>query len=422
MKKVLALILVFLLAVSCEDKTDLTEPGKIDTGTADFTNFVSLGNSLTAGYQSSALFQSAQIYSFGKQIADQVGATYVQPTIDDPGIGGRIQVKSIDPFVTTTAALNGGEPNNSTFSGIYNNLGIPGSLLPDILQTKESSSTPASFNPFFDIILRKQGKTPLETAIAAQPTLLTLWIGNNDILGYATSGGTQDHTPVKTFAFLYDQLCGSLAQAGIPVVLANIPNVSAIPFFTTVSSQLMAKGVSVIYGTKADGSITPMDLTKNLLTLKAQEEIAQNKGFTESNPLSNSVILDESEIDTVENIVSNFNTTIRSTAQKYGFHLVDINNFFNQVENNGYSSDGVNYTTEYVSGGIFSLDGIHPTSQGYAIVANLFIQKINDDFHAHIPKINVSEIPGSLELSKQVSFGKHNLPKFEKGTFDGIFY
>ncbi len=422
MKKVLGIILIILIAVSCEDRTDLTEPSEVDTGTADFTNFVSLGNSLTAGYQSRALYESAQNYSFGKQIADQVGATYVQPTISDPGIGGRIEVQSINPFSITSAAEDAGSPTNLSYAGIYNNLGIPGSLLPDILTAKDASTALDPTNIFFDIVLRKQGKTPLEMAIEAKPTLLTLWIGNNDILGYATSGGTVGYTPTETFAYLYDQLCGALAQAGIPVVLANIPNVSDIPFFTTVGSQLILSGITAVYGTKSDGSVVQMDLTKNLLTLDAQAELIQGKGLSASAPLSNRVILDEGEINTVDSVTSIFNATISSVSQKYKFHLVDINNFFNQVALNGYITNGVKFTTEYVSGGLFSLDGVHPTSQGYAIVANLFIQKINDDFNANIPKINVSEVPGSLELSKQVSLGRYNLPKFKKGTFERIFY
>lgn len=80
------------------------------------------------------------------------------------------------------------------------------------------------------------------------------------------------------------------------------------------------------------------------------------------------------------------------------------------------------FTTQYISGGIFSLDGVHPTSQGYAIIANQFIEKINADFGAKIEKINVSRVPGSLEFAKKVTFEKFNLPIFEIGTFDNIFY
>ncbi|MBK7106710.1 MAG: hypothetical protein IPH62_15660 [Ignavibacteriae bacterium] len=461
MKKLLAIILIGIFILSCEDRSDLTEPAKPNTGSADFSKFVTIGNSLTAGYQSSALYESAQEYSYGKQIANQAGVEFVQPTISDPGIGGRIEVKSLDPFSTSYASINAGSPTNLNYVGVYNNLGIPGALLPDILTAKSSATAIDKTNLFFDIVLRNQDKTPLEMAISAQPTLVSLWIGNNDILGYATSGGTLPHTPTETFAFLYDQLCGGLAQASIPVVLANIPNVSAIPFFTTVAPNV---GLAIqaaqtqnpqiqglVYSTSTEipigvASVSDLLTNKTMVTLRGSSAaafIGDTKGLyystnslavpegvntaypfglTPENPFPNTFVLDPSEQIIVENVVSNFNASINSISQKYGFHLVDINNFFNEVAENGYIANGVEFTTEFISGGIFSLDGVHPTSQGYAIIANLFIEKINDVFDASMDKINVSEIPGSLELAKKVTFTKNNLPIFEKGTFDRLFY
>ncbi|HKB87472.1 MAG TPA: hypothetical protein VKD08_14950, partial [Ignavibacteriaceae bacterium] len=75
MKNNIRLILVVLLPLlmffGCKERTDLTGP-KPESGQADFSTFVSIGNSLTAGYESSALFESAQMYSFGSLISQQV--------------------------------------------------------------------------------------------------------------------------------------------------------------------------------------------------------------------------------------------------------------------------------------------------------------------------------------------------------------
>ncbi|MCB0746811.1 MAG: hypothetical protein KDC90_05045 [Ignavibacteriae bacterium] len=461
MKKYLSFFLIILALLSCEDRNDLTAPEKPTTGNADFTNFISIGNSLTAGYQSSALYESAQNYSFGKLIANQAQVDYVQPIISDPGIGGRIEAKSISPFVTSTQPLNAGQPTNLDYAGVYNNLGIPGALLPDLLLAKNASSAIDKTNIFFDIVLRNQDKTVLEQVISAQPTLATLWIGNNDILGYATSGGILPHTPVQTFGVLYDQLCGSLSQAEISVLLANIPNVSSIPFFTTVAPSVglaiqAAKTenpsiVGLVYQVSTEykigiSSIGDLLANKTMITLKGSGAAAfigdtqglyysTNKisipegintaypfGLTPENPFPNQFVLDPDEQIEVSNVIGSFNATIATISEKYGFHLVDVNAFFNNVATNGYKANGVNFSTTFVTGGLFSLDGVHPTSQGYAIIANLFIDKINTDFGASIPKINVSEIPGSLELAKKMEFGKNNLPIFDSKAFDKIFY
>ena len=171
--KLLLLPLIFaLIFVSCEDKSDLTAPGPVNTGDADFSRFYAIGNSLTAGYQSSSLYESAQKYSFGKQIANQVNATFEQPTVADPGIGGRIDVLTVSPFVTTTQPEAGGLPTNSTYAGTYNNMGIPGIVVGDALLTTSSPSPISGDNPLIDVVLRGQG-TVLEQVLRETPTFIS---------------------------------------------------------------------------------------------------------------------------------------------------------------------------------------------------------------------------------------------------------
>ena len=64
------------------------------------------------------------------------------------------------------------------------------------------------------------------------------------------------------------------------------------------------------------------------------------------------------------------------------------------VAANGYSLSGETYTTAYISGGLFSLDGVHPSSRGYGIVANEYIKVMNSKFSMSIPLVDISQIPG----------------------------
>ncbi len=457
---ILLAITSLLFFVACEDKSDLTAPSAPNTGTADFTRFVAIGNSLTAGKQNNSVYETSQVYSFSKMIAEQVGVSFEQPLIQNPGIGGRIDIVSLDPFKTETQDDNETRLNGD-YAGIYNNLGIPGILLPDVLLTKESPSQYVGANAMIDAVLRKQGHTVLELAIASQPTFATLWIGNNDILGYATSGGILPHTPVADFATAYNTLTGALAQAGIPVVVANIPNVRDVPFFITVSpkigyalEQLQAANPAIqglaYQMTDAPyvglASIDDLKTNKILLTLKAglaTDYIGDKTGayykvnnipipatvdtqypfgLTPQNPFPNQFVLDLAEQKEVETVTTSFNNSIASAVKAVGFHLVDINSFFNGIAKNGIVANGIQFSTTFVKGGIFSLDGVHPTSQGYAIIANEFIKVINSKFSASIPQINVSTIPGSLELAKHSELNKIGIPVFEKGTFDNYLY
>ena len=145
-------------------------------------------------------------------------------------------------------------------------------------------------------------------------------------------------------------------------------------------------------------------------------DTTQPFGLHPLNPIPDAFVLDPAEIQEVQNTVASFNQTIAGIASSNGWALVDVNAFFKQTAASGYVADGVKFTTEYVTGGLFSLDGVHPTSQGYAIIANLFIDKINEAFGANIPKVNVTTIPGSLVLAK-VSFNKYGIPKLDKNAF-----
>lgn len=424
------LIATIIIFSGCEDRTELSAPAAPNTGTANFAKFVSIGNSLTAGYQSGSLYQSAQEYSFGNLIAKQVKTTYAQPLVADPGTAGRIEVSSLEPFVTKINSTQGA-PINSSYASPFNNLGVPGATLYDVLNATSSTTCYSNVfggspNPMFDLILRGLG-SQFSQAKKIQPTLLTLWIGNNDILGYATQGGSVPFTPVANFNAMYDQLADSIAALNPGgVLVANIPNVLGIPYFTTVGGQLKLKGMTHVFITTSAG-VTYASLDNNLLTLPASTELALGKGVSPATPLSNKVVLDSTEIPNVISVVSQYNSKIQAVATARGWHLVDMNAFFTNVitltqQGKKLEVDGLQFDAIYVSGGLFSLDGVHPTSQGSAIMANEFIKVLNSKFNASIPLVNVATIPGSLPFSKSVNYGPLGLPIFEKGTFDHLLF
>ncbi len=76
----------------------------------------------------------------------------------------------------------------------------------------------------------------------------------------------------------------------------------------------------------------------------------------------------------------------------------------------------------FVTGGLFSLDGVHPTSQGQAIIANEFIKITNAKFNANLPLIDVSTIPGSLTLTGKVGLDKNGYAIFPKDAFDHLLF
>ena len=80
--------------------------------------------------------------------------------------------------------------------------------------------------------------------------------------------------------------------------------------------------------------------------------------------------------------------------------MFDANSRLKQLASeDGITISGINFTSTFVSGGAFSLDGVHPSTRGYAIIANDFIKAINAKYAANIPQVDVASYP-TIEVSQ----------------------
>lgn len=459
------LTFIVLAIIGCEDFNKLTAP-ELNLGSADFTRFVSIGNSFTMGEQSSSVFESAQMYSFGNLIAKQVGATYAQATFSDPGTGGRLEIEKFEiingqlrPIIYTNPGQ--GTPTNLTYSAPYNNLGIKGAFLYDVLNARSANTCyTANFgvpNPLFDAVLRGFG-TQLELAIAQQPTFITLWIGNNDILAYATRGGLFPPTDPGVFQNQYTQVLSALNAAGAQILIGGIQDALLTPFFNTVGpsvgqaisgipgaqglvyqttgapgiavatvTDLINKNVYItLSGSAAAGLIgdqTGKYYTENGIPVPPGVNTAFPFGLTSENPFPNGLVLDPTEITVYRTLRADYNQTISGLASLFSYSVINWDDIFNQLAStDGLIINGINFSSTYISGNFFSLDGIHPTNQGYGIIANEFIKAINSKYGASIPLIDVSAIPGSLVLKGEVSMGKYGIPNIPYGALDHVLF
>lgn len=465
---ILLLFGIFILLSSCDDYNKITAPG-VNSGTADFSKFVSIGNSLTAGYQSGSLFQDAQMYSFGNQLANVMEVSFEQPLITDPGTVGRLEVKSLSPF-TIVPNPNSGLPINLSYPQPYSNLGIPGALLYDVLYATSSTNC-ASYlfankpNPMFDLVLRNSSLnigTQLQQATLLKPTFVTLWIGDNDVLGYATSGGVSPSEPtdINTFTQLYNGVGNTLASLGASVVVANIPDITTLPFFTTVGPQTALgipwteKGIpGLFYQQHGETGVATVYadslslLTGNVLLtligstyagyigqasgkfyrdfgypgLPAGIDTTKPFGVHPQNPWPNALVLDPVEISVAVSTTNSYNNVVSSVAVAHGFAFVNINSLYKEYVH-GMVINGIPFSTRFVQGNLFSLDGVHPTSQGQGIIANEFIKVINAKFGSNLRLIDVSTIPSSLNFAGKINLDKKGYAIFSVGAFDHLFF
>ncbi|AYN69837.1 G-D-S-L family lipolytic protein [Euzebyella marina] len=531
----IALMAMSLVFVACNTEEDfdrteeVAEIPELTAGSADFSTYVSLGNSLTAGYTDNALFIAGQENSMPNLLAAKFslvgGGAFTQPLAND-NIGGLLvggaQLEGFKPRLvfggagpvdleevvgpispTTDIVLN--NP-----SGPFNNLGVPGAksfhlLAPGYGNIANLEAQLA--NPFF---VRMTGSTPdariLELALAQSPTFFTLWAGNNDVLGYATSGGdgTNPITDQATFDVAISTLVTSLTGNGAKGVMANIPYVTSIPHFTTVPHNPLdptnpdfgpqIPTLNTIFGTlnqiytalgETDRIVTFSEteasavviLDENLTDLSAQiaGALNANPGFplfvqqfglpseaapivanllgvtygqtrqaTEedllvlpsskiigtvntdsvaflmsqglpmeiagqfsvegiSMPLADKWVLTPEEQAEISTAIDNFNATIAAAASGAGLAFVDANAIMQDLANGGVTDGDFTLSANLVTGGAFSLDGVHPTARGYALLANEFMKAIDatyeSNFEASGSLYNIGDFPTNYSPS-----------------------
>jgi len=264
--KYIWLLLIFVGFIACDDyEYDLPDvvTVELDAGSADFSKYVSVGNSLTAGFTDGALFKAGQNNSLPNILAQKMalvgGGDFVQPFTND-NIGGlllggnKIQNQRLY-FDGAGPVLIDADPTTeitNILSGSFNNMGVPGAKSFHLLANgygNVAGVATGQANPYFVRMASSPNASVMEDVMAQSPTFFSLWIGGNDVLGYALSGGTgvnqagnfdpatyggSDITDPNVFAQVYGGLVATLTSGGAKGIVANIPNVTTIPHFTTV--------------------------------------------------------------------------------------------------------------------------------------------------------------------------------------------
>lgn len=494
-----ALLAIGLIGCEPEFDSPVTDEGFYSSGTADLSKYVAVGNSLTAGYSSGALYITGQENSYPNIMANQFafagGGDFSQPLMND-NLGGLLlngmQITENRLVLAVDANGNPGpvrlEGTPSTdiankLSGPFNNMGVPGAKSFHLSASSYGNiaGVPVgAANPYFVRFASSESASVIEDAANQNPTFFSLWIGNNDILSYATSGGSgvdqtgnldprtygsNDITDPNVFASVYSQQVDALAAGGAKGVLVNIPEITSIPYFTTVptkvipldaatagqlNAQFAGYNTQILPGLVAAGILTPAEAALRMINFSAGQnypimtdddltnltQILQGPPFSlpaqtaallgqlrqvNSNdlivltassiigttpdpgnpqgiigvtiPLSDQFVLAASEQARVTAALNAYNTTIQALAGAKGLAFVDSKSALSQLASGGIPYDGGILTSQFVTGGAFSLDGVHPTPRGYAYISNLMIHAINSTYDATIPTVHIGNYP-----------------------------
>lgn len=368
----------------------------------NFTTTVFLGDSLTAGYQSGSLLDTQQVHGWPPLVAGQAGFKIVLPLIAAPGAPNVLQLISVGPPPVIVAA-SGTTSGRDDFAIQPTDVAVPGALLNDVLNTVPLVNPMPGQQQLNQLVLGfpglgyGQAYSQATFALKAQPTTIFLWIGNNDALIADLAGTPAAMTSVANFTSQYQALMQVLTtQTSAHLVIANIPDVTAVPYLQPAASILAqysegtglpTSALSGLLGIAAGDFVTPEGLSEIPLIL----------GGKQKGPISDAGVLTLAEVVTTQAQVKAFNQVIAQQAQAAGATLVDINALFAQVSTSGLTIGGYTGTSRFL-GGIFGLDGIHPSNTGYAVVANKFIDTMNASFGTKIADVDLAAVAAADPL------------------------
>jgi len=415
---------IMLASTSCKSNHD-QHPS---AGKADFSRYIAVGNSLTAGQADAGQYLESQQNSYPQILAGQLKAvgggefsSAFFPAGQENGTGflalAGISAEGVPNIVQVSTKLavrgqatlpDGSKINLLTkYQGPLNNYGVSGIRLSDILDTEYGNKN-ALFERLLTDNFPANKKSYLEFVTEKPFTFFTCWLGNNDVLLYAARGGTKADFPTDKakFAELYNTVVNKLTAAGAKGVVATIPDVTKTAFLNTFTLASLLKQVQksapsvkelfikttdqvVRAATTEDLFILPFG-TAGLLGVK--NPAGQPYGLDPGNPIEADFVLDKAEIAIVKDYTTAYNTTIRSVAQAKNLALYDAFADFNAIaEGEGITENGIKFTGTFITGNLFGLDGIHLTPRGYAHAANSLIKVINDKYSAKVPLSDVSK-------------------------------
>lgn len=438
------LYIFFLLPYlwACKPKAPNQE---VNAGTADFTKFISIGDGHTAGYMDDGLCIEGQKNSLGYILQQQlmmVGAPAIEmPWMSDQNIGLNVNGLSrlILGYKTDCQGISSlspirysiqGETSAFSFSAYnpskkYTNFGVPGVRMIDLVSTSLGNVNLPQHNQFFARMSKDQFNLPGSGSFSSvqehifdggYPTFCSIYLGIEDVLPFAKSGATTNPmSPIAGFPGVgfeesLVQLCEQLDAQNVNAVIATIPNVSNWPFFNTIPYNGLtldaekAASLNQIYnpiGISFEVGANPFMVAdpnagmfgvrpalpgeKILLTAPLDSVKCNQMGSIF--PFRNEFVLTIDELNVIQTRINEFNALIRQKANTYGFALVETDDFYQKLTP-GFAYNGVTLSAKFVSGGAFSLDGIHLNPRGNALLANEFIKAINNKFNAKIPLVN----------------------------------
>ena len=407
-----AAALGLLLAAAACQNDEVNRPFASTPVDALFDRYVSMGNSITAGFQSGGINDSTQVQSYTVLLARAMHTPFFPPLLSRPGCpppytnvftGARVTPAG---YPTSTAGSCYLRTIPAVPPPFISNTAVPGAKVLSVYQNLDTAAHSNSLTQFF-----LGGLTQVQAMARAQPTFVSLWIGNNDVLGAATAANAGDSTqitPVATFQTEYSTVLSAIDSATPQgAVLIGVANVTAIPYFTAGATYWAIKNhlappdsfptlftvsancapiATGIPGARGDSTLVPFPYGAALLG-------AASAGAPRNLDCDDSVaaVVVPSELVKLVTAVTAYNSYISGQATAHGWAYLDPNATLDSLRTVPASVRPFPLLGAPCSanpfGTAFSCDAVHPSAATHRLIAQKLRLAINAAYTTAIPPI-----------------------------------
>jgi len=406
-----AAVLGLVLAAAACNNDQLNRPFSNVPVDPLFDRYVSMGNSITAGFQSGGINDSTQQQSYGVLLAQGMRSPFFLPLLNKPGCPPPITNVFAQPAPTR---VGGGTATTCALRKIPNppppfisNTAVPGAEVMDILSNSDSASNPNTLTQFI-----LGGLTQVQMMERAHPTFVSIWIGNNDVLGAATSstnaGDSTKITSVANFQARYSAMLDTVDAAGPRgAILIGVANVTAVPYFSagatywaiknglvpgsafppafTVSSNC-APIATGIPGARGDSTLVPFPYGAALL---GAAQLGAPRNLDCGDTVAAVVV--PKELVKLVTAVTAYNTFISTQATAHGWAYLDPNGTLDSLRTVPTAVRPFPLIGQPCSanpfGTAFSCDAVHPSAAAHRLIAQKLRLAINAAYTTAIPPI-----------------------------------
>jgi hypothetical protein len=273
-----------------------------------------------------------------------------------------------------------------------NDVAVPGAEVIDAIYNLDPSSNANALTTLF-----LGGLTQTQMMERAHPTFVSVWLGNNEVLGALTASDTTGLPSATTFHSRYAAALDSIAKTGAKAVLMGVGlgDSFPLPFFSRGTTYFGAKlqnalpptftvllncapprGDSVWIGFPTGGALLAAAAGGAPVTLDCADTTQA---------------IQPAELVKIIGSAFAYNQAIAGEATARNWAYVDVNGAMDSMRAVASAVRAFPLFGQACSvnpfGTAFSCDGLHPSATTHKLIANKVIQAINAKYGTHLAAI-----------------------------------